>query len=332
MSTGNFFSVELESFHAACELGMNEACLYLVMAMGTDRKGIKTSWSCNALQTRTSITKRKAKAAQQSLLGSGLIRQTKQGKHPHFEFVLQGDSEKVFLPSEFIDGAADEIPPLELMRQGGDVMALRLLVDLYSVTNFADDGGVQTDIVFFGYKSEKLSEVGEFAIWGFDQEQENVYSLRPAICCHVLGDATRDLRLKEFGPRLKAIQDLGLARFVPVLFDSDGGEIMHHLENPFTGESMVENAKWAAANLVENRLHFDCSDEHDLVLPILKHFRSPVVKGVLALKYRQKTQLTAAGYQITQERWQFYQTMYEHLQAECSYQGYIKGISKVHQG
>lgn len=328
MSTGNFFSVELESFHAACGLGMNAACLYLVMAMGTDRTGVKTAWSCNALEVRTSVSKRKAKEAQACLLKAGLIQQTKAGKHPRFNFVLQNDSEKVYLPSEFIDGAADEIPPLELMRQGGDVMALRLLVDLYSVTNFADDGGVQTDIVYQSYESEKLADVGELTIWGFDIGQLTAYGGRPIISCHVPGRS--DSEWNEFWGRLRAFQGVGLCHFVPVLFDSDGGEVMHHLVNPFTGESMVEDAMWAAVNLVEERLHLD--SYHTLKIPILSHIRNPVVKGVLAPKYRQQTQLTAAGYQATQERWEYYQGLYVHLQTECSYQGYIKGVSKVHQG
>jgi len=234
------------------------------------------------------------------------------------------------LPSEFVEGAAGEIPPLELMRQGGDVMALRFLIDLYSVTNFADDGGVQTDVIYQEYKAEKLAEVGELTIWGFDREVETAYPRCSAIRCHVSNDAKEERKLEKFWPRLKALQDLGLARFVPVLFDSEGGGIMHHLVNPFTGESMAEDVFAAASNLAEDRLYIDTY--HDLVIPILKHIRKPVVKGVLALKYRQKTQLTAAGYQATQERWQYYQAMYEHLKTECSYQGCIKGTSRVVQG
>ena len=135
--------------------------------MGTDRSGVKTAWSCNSLETRTSISRRRAKEAQGRLLQAGLIRQNKAGKHPRFDFVLQKDAEKVYLPNEFIDGAADETAPLELVRQGGVVETLRLLVDLYSVTNFADDGGVNPDIVWQEFKGEKLYEIGEFAIWGF---------------------------------------------------------------------------------------------------------------------------------------------------------------------
>lgn len=328
MSSGKFFSIELDAFHDACALGLNAACLYLVMAMGTDRSGVKTAWSCNSLETRTSISRRRAKEAQGRLLQAGLIRQTKAGKHPRFNFVLQKDSEKVYWPNEFIDGASDEIAPLELMRQDGDVMALRLLVDLYSVTNFADDGGVNPDIVWQQYEGEKTCEVGEFAVWGFCGASRYVGAHHRIAGCH--NPEMDKGKWDVFWDRLQALQNLGLCRFVPVLFDGPEGEIIHHLENPFTGESMVEITCWAAANLVEERLHIVTC--HSLVIPIHKHIRSPVVKGVLALTYRQKTQLTAAGFQATQERWDSYQTMYDRLRGECTYQGYIKGKSKEHQG
>lgn len=326
MNRGNFFSVELDAFYSACELGMNAACLYLVMAMGADRSGATTSWSCNALEMRTSISRRRAKEAQRLLLHAGLICQTKAGKHPQFKFKLQKNAEKVYLPNELIHGAANEVTPLELMRQGGDVMALRLFVDLYAVTNFADDGGVNADIVLQEYEGKKVGEVGEFAIWGFDAGCNTIRTGYPIVSCHK--SSSGEDMWREFWSRLQSLQQLGLCRYMPVLFDGPDGEIIHPLENPFTGESMTEITYGAVERLMEDRLHADI-ENYSLVIPIYRHIRNPVVKGVLALMYRQKTQLTAAGYQVTQERWDNYQGIYENI--GCTYQGDIKGTSRGNQ-
>ncbi len=61
----------------------------------------------------------------ESLLRRGIIERSADGK-----FSLP-EPQWIWLPNEFVTGAADETPPLELLRQSQDVMALRLVVDLY---------------------------------------------------------------------------------------------------------------------------------------------------------------------------------------------------------
>lgn len=41
----------------------------------------------------------------------------------------------IWLPNEFVTGAENENPPLELLRQTQDVMALRLAIELYHAQN-----------------------------------------------------------------------------------------------------------------------------------------------------------------------------------------------------
>jgi hypothetical protein len=48
----------------------------------------------------------------------------------------------IWLPNTIIDAAADEIAPVELLRQSQNVAALRLFVDLYQAHNLASDGGI----------------------------------------------------------------------------------------------------------------------------------------------------------------------------------------------
>ena len=50
----------------------------------------------------------------------------------------------VWLPNALIDGAANEVPPVELIRQTRNLPALRLLIELYAV-QFLPSGGVPRD-------------------------------------------------------------------------------------------------------------------------------------------------------------------------------------------
>jgi hypothetical protein len=52
------------------------------------------------------------------------------------------DPEWIWLPNAFVTGATAETPPLELLRQSQDVMALRLAIDLYFSQNLREDSGI----------------------------------------------------------------------------------------------------------------------------------------------------------------------------------------------
>ena len=60
----------------------------------------------------------------ESLVRLGLLEKIEEG-------VCLPKPQWIWLPNEFVTGAAEETPPLELLRQSQDVMALRLAVDLY---------------------------------------------------------------------------------------------------------------------------------------------------------------------------------------------------------
>ena len=77
-----FFAVDRRAWAKACDLGINAAIAYLVMARGTGHDMRSTSWSAKAIQERTSVPWRQCKAAIQAVVASGLVRQDKGGQQP----------------------------------------------------------------------------------------------------------------------------------------------------------------------------------------------------------------------------------------------------------
>ena len=64
----------------------------------------------------------------------------------------------IWLPNALVTGAADETPPVELVRQTQDVMTLRLLVDLYHAQNLRDDGGVSRKLTWREYERSRWAD------------------------------------------------------------------------------------------------------------------------------------------------------------------------------
>ncbi|KQO49958.1 hypothetical protein [Methylobacterium sp. Leaf85] len=100
---GDFFAVEGAAWAKVCQRGsMNEAVAYLALARGSHFGTRKTSWSVEAIETRTNISRIRAKMALQSLVASGLVRQLRAGTKPQY-----------YLPTAYEIGNPDK-PVVEL--------------------------------------------------------------------------------------------------------------------------------------------------------------------------------------------------------------------------
>lgn len=331
MKGNGFFSVGLDEIHGVFELGLNEACLYLVYAAGTGGKNAETSWSIQALIRYTGVTRRRGEQAQQGLLKNGFTTRLKDGKHPRFKLTRSDESELVWLPNSFVTGVSDETPPLARIRQTGDVLLLRLIIDLYSVANIADEGGVPKDVVFLDYERERIADYAEFIVYGYRARQQSCYTTHPVVSPH-----TSDTQSKspgaDFFSRVRTLQELGLVYFVPTLFESNNGEVMFPLIDPFTRET-IPAITGVVGELLPD-IYDGINSTHDFVILLPRHFKEAVLNGIVVLHYRQNTSITTAGYAATKERIEQWSKLYKSMQCAISreYQGGIKGVSKESQG
>ena len=76
----------------------------------------------------------------------------------------------IWLPNAIVDGAAGEVPPLELIRQTRSLPALRLLVELYEVQFLPIFGGIPREMLRVEFERLHVGEEGPFVVWGFGEE------------------------------------------------------------------------------------------------------------------------------------------------------------------
>ena len=87
---GNFFAVNRHMWGRVCDLGMNPAVAYLVLACGSDAANRFTNWSINAVETHTGISRGRAKTAVETLVRNQVVRRKKKGTLPRYQLAPFG--------------------------------------------------------------------------------------------------------------------------------------------------------------------------------------------------------------------------------------------------
>ena len=83
MAKSGFFAVDPEIWADLCaEDSINPAIAFLVLCRGTGPDNSTTSWSVNAIEKHTNISRSRAKLAIEFLITNGYIKQTKKGTKP----------------------------------------------------------------------------------------------------------------------------------------------------------------------------------------------------------------------------------------------------------
>jgi hypothetical protein len=207
-----------------------------------------------------------------------------------------------WLPNVLIDGAADEVPPVELIRQTRSLPALRLLVELYAVQFLPNFGGIPRELLKVVFDRAKIGEQGPFFVWGFKPQHWMTADRRLARSFFTGQITTRDdgRRLDAgwdaaFWPAIHTLTDLGLVERVGMLLDGDDdeAEIIHPCA--LRGGKPAERELAAAADMVarvmvtEGQLSWAEQNNYQLLIPVQKHIAKVTVVEVFRLKYRPHT-------------------------------------------
>lgn len=387
---GGFFAVDRRAWARVCELGMNTAVAYLVIARGTGGDNRTSKWSANAIEQRTGISRsrsghavaalERAKAIvrdptskrdrpkfriapahevpgckgflplpanpqQQHVLdqlaadwarlpGGGCRRgssdfkrwgtsdprkladelvalgcaiRSADGWHyraAHHDAEAAARPDWIWLPNAIIDGAGDEVAPVELIRQTDSVPALRLFVDLYGVQVLDEDGGIHFRRIRQEYERHRVGEQGPFVVWGFVPGGELTWPDAPFVAPHLTGEKDekgRDKGADVFWACWRRLRDLGLVEMVAHLVHADTaeGEILHPMAMEGTGleiEREVRRAAEAAALRMVTPGQLGWAHDQNVVAlaPVLRHIEGVRMLGVARLRYRPKTARTLA--------------------------------------
>jgi hypothetical protein len=220
---------------------------------------------------------------------------------------------KIWLPNALIDGAANEVPPIELIRQTRSLPALRLLVELYAVQFLPNYGGVPRELLKVGFDRAKVGDHGPFIVWGFRLKHMTADRglARPFLTGQMIArDDGRRLDAgwdAAFWPAIHTLTDLGLVEQVGLLLDGDDdeAEIIHPCA--VRGGEPAERDLAAAAGMVarvmvtEGQLSWAEQNNYRLLIPVRRHIANVTMVEVFRLKYRPHTSATAAWFALMQQ-------------------------------
>ena len=214
----------------------------------------------------------------------------------------------VWLPNSLVDGAADEVPPIELIRQTRSLPALRLLVEFYEVQFLPIFGGIPREMLQAEFDRLRVGERGPFIVWGF-REKHCIGSYRLARPFFTgkteLGDD--GTRYDEgwdgsFWPAVETLTTLGLVVRVGMLLDGDDPEpeIIHSYGvnggEPAERELARIAHEAAAAMMSDEQLWRAEMEGYPHLVPVQKHIAHAALVEVFRLRYRPHTSASAAWY------------------------------------
>lgn len=203
----------------------------------------------------------------------------------------------IWLPNELVSGTdASEDSPVARVRRSGDVMALRLLIDLYHDQNLRDDGGISRKVFRQEFKRDQVGKAQRFNIFAFTPGKCLAGKIGAA-ACHFDGEDG-----SAFFPRLSILQDCGLIDFVPHLCESPSpdSEIIHSVGLDWTPQGLVnpENevgwlANEAAKAMADSPKYVEAGlNGAALFIPVSKDYPHAHVVGVARMRYRPRTMRT----------------------------------------
>ena len=280
---------------------------------------MRTTWSHLSVHERTGLTHRRTKPAFARLIEDGAVVLERAGARPRYR--LPGFSETpwspqppsgrvpastpldpqwLWLPNGIVCGVAGESGPVELLRQIGDVLLLRLFIELYGEHDLASEGGVSRSVFHQQWKGvgEDARQLGH-RVFCFNEPVTIAYPDHPIIQPHWNASEPAG---SNFSQRVEQLKELGLFFFVPHLTEGPGpdAEIIHPYGiNPeMSGDALPieyelgEAAHAAAERLLQLRIPPDLLR----LAPLPAHFVAPQLVGIARLRYRPHTRATKSWY------------------------------------
>jgi hypothetical protein len=311
-SRGNFFAVDRQNWNRSCDGGMNMAVAHLVLARGTGPNQQTTSWSTNAIEERTGISRHRARAAIGDLALMGIIGEiggtpTK----PKYKLSIPAVPDWITLPNSLV-GEPDEVSPIELIRNTRCIRTLRLFVDLYALQYLPVEGGVDRRQVRIEYSKNHVAQLGRHVVYGFvpgDLRIPNRASFMAVHLPDIPTDEEVSIIRNDMARSFELLQHLNLLEFVCHLVegDDDDAEILYPLPLPGTGtaaEQELSDAANAAAFSILNRAGINPAEvaDYKLLVPLqMQHLAAEAV-GVARLVHRPKTAMTVEWHRRS-SRW-----------------------------
>lgn len=285
---------------------LNLLTAFLVLLAGTGSDHRLTKWSARACEDYAGLGKPRAKHAIEELISAGIVRRTETSSmlKPQYELPsLARDEDPIFLPVALVTGVAGETPVLRRIRETGDVMLLRMLIDLYGLIAVDVTMGVPIQCLYGGrvadgeVASRKLASVGAHAVWSLSRgtwragagDWASRHSER----------ANGKVSWDAFWNRVDLLKQVGAVFYETWVYDSENLDAEPLLPLDLSGlygiadpepEAVLTRAAFDASRaLLTGREYVMDSAGGDFFLPMTLHRQPPVLRDVLRFRIEADT-------------------------------------------
>lgn len=310
---GKFFVLDRDIWAKLWEIEtrnrLNLVTAFLVLLAGTGADHRLTKWSAKACEERAGLGKPRAKIAIAELIAGGLaeMADTATRNFPHYRLAKPAsDKEPIFLPVQLITGFAGETPVLRRIRENGDPLLLRMLIDLYGLIEMDACHGIPIAHLRTWAGSDvqrKVLEKGSNAIWALHLGGSTIAGsawaqahIRP----HRKTPAWDDV-----WQRLGTLQKIGALWFEPWVFDGVelDAEPLYPVEiRGLPSRVASENPQlrqaidWAVDALADGKTYLWDKNLVGVSVIVPTHHRAPALRGVAKLRVEADTPGRRAAY------------------------------------
>lgn len=306
---GNFLAIDRSTWDRLWEVEtgnrLNLLTAYIVLLAGTGSDHQLSKWSAKACEQHTGMGKPRAKVAIDELIRHGFVAHTDRSTKLYPQYRLQPiplESDPIFLPVAMVTGIETEASMLRRVRETGDVLLLRMLVDLYGMIQLDPTYGVPigalSQIPPDNYPARKVFEIGVHAIWalrlGGSKSAAGAWA-----GYHRTKSRNKDGAWDDFWARVAMLEKIGALWYEAWIFDGDDKDAeplfpvdFAALYGNMQGDDVLQLTRTmldAAANLSEGRSDLLGRYGSDMLVTLAQHRRAPGIRGVARLRIEADT-------------------------------------------
>lgn len=307
---GNFFAIDRVTWNRLWEVEtgnrLNLVTAYIVLMAGTGSDHQFSKWSAKACEQHAGMGKPRAKVAIEELIRNGFVSYTDRSTklYPQYRFqTLPLDSDPIFLPVAFVTGLETEASMLRRVRETGDALLLRMLIDLYGLIQLDATFGVSTAALSqnspVDYPARKVFEIGVHSIWALRLEGGNKSAAGEWAIRHRLQSSKNEDCWAEFWSRIGLLEKIGALWYEAWIFDSEDTDAeplfpvdldnIYHQPNGSDVSQLTHSMFEAAASLSEGRNDLLSRYSNDVLVTLAQHRRAPNIRGVARMRIEADT-------------------------------------------
>ena len=307
---GNFLAIDRVAWDRLWEVEtgnrLNLVTAYIVLLAGTGSDHQFSKWSAKACEQHTGMGKPRAKVAIDELIEHGFVARTDNATKLRPQYRLQPiplDSDPIFLPVALVTGIETEASMLRRVRETGDALLLRMLVDLYGLVQLDATFGVPVSALSEtapkDYPARKVFEIGIHSIWALRLSGGSKSALGDWAVRHRAKSRSKDGAWEDFWARVGVLEKIGAIWYEAWIFDGaeadaeplfpvDFAALYHRAEGDDVAQ-LTSTMLEAAANLSEERSDLLGRYSLDMLVTLAQHRRAPGIRGVARMRIEADT-------------------------------------------